>query len=155
MKVQLNDKIPNFELSNASNEIVKVSDFKGKNLVLYFYPKDNTKGCTLEANEFKALIDEFRQLNTEVIGISQDSVRSHEQFKAKYDLPFDLLADTELEINKMFDVYQKKKMFGNEYMGTVRSTFIINQKGILVKEFRNVKSKGHAQKVLAYIKENL
>ncbi|MDO4662299.1 MAG: peroxiredoxin [Tissierellia bacterium] len=136
-----------------------ISDYKGKNLVLYAYPKDNTKGCTIEAIEFNNLLDEFKKLDTVVVGISKDPMKSHEKFKDKNDLKFNLLSDEDKVLLEDLDVMKLKKMFGNEYMGVVRSTFIFDKEGNLVKEFRNVKSTGHAQKVLDYIldyiKENL
>ncbi len=128
---------------------------KGKNLVIYFYPKDNTPGCSQEAVEFSEKKDDFEKLNTKIYGISKDSEESHEKFKDKKNLAIDLISDEELSLIKAFDVWKKKKMFGKEYMGVERSTFIFNTEGELVKEFRKVKVKGHVDQVYKFIEENL
>ena len=122
--------------------------YRGKKIVLYFYPKDNTKGCTLEAVEFSELINEFEKLNTVVIGVSKDSLSSHRKFIDKNSLGINLVSDEDLSIQKYFEVWKLKKLYGKEYMGTVRSTFIIDENGKVIKEFRNVKAKGHAKTVL-------
>lgn len=134
-------------------EKLNLNDIKGKKIVLYFYPKDNTKGCTLEAIEFSSLKEEFEKQNAIVIGVSKDSLESHKKFKEKNNLNLDLISDESLEILKYFDVWKLKKMCGREYMGTVRSTFILDDKLNILKEFRNVKAKGHANFILQTLKE--
>lgn len=126
-----------------------------KNLIIYFYPKDNTKGCTTEAIEFSENKKEFEKLNTKIYGISKDSQKSHDKFIKDHNLEIDLLTDEELELIKAFDVWKKKKMYGKEYMGVERSTFIFNQEGVLVKEYRKVKVKDHVKNVLEFVKEEL
>ena len=128
---------------------------EGKNLVIYFYPKDNTKGCTTEAIEFSENKKEFEKLNTKIYGISKDSQKSHDKFIKDHNLEIDLLTDEELELIKAFDVCKKKKMYGKEYMGVERSTFIFNKEGVLVKEYRKVKVKDHVKNVLEFVKEEL
>lgn len=133
---------------NGVNGEFSLENYRGKKIVLYFYPKDNTSGCTLEAIEFSALKDEFEKLGAVVIGVSKDSIKSHKNFIQKHNLEVELVSDESLSIQEHFDVWKLKKMCGKEYMGTVRSTFIIDDKGNILKEFRNVKAKGHAQKIL-------
>lgn len=145
----------NFTLKETDGADVSLNDFLGKNVVLYFYPKDNTAGCTTEAMEFRDLHDEFQKANTVVIGISRDSLKSHAKFREKQSLPFLLISDEEEVAHKLFDVMKLKKMYGKEYMGVERSTFVFNKEGELAKEFRNVKAKGHAQEVLRFINEEL
>ncbi|SHH86492.1 thioredoxin-dependent thiol peroxidase [Sporanaerobacter acetigenes] len=144
-----------FTLKETDGKNISLSDFKGKNIVLYFYPKDNTSGCTAEAREFRDLYDEFEKLDTVILGISRDSLKSHAKFRGKENLPFLLLSDEDKKVHELFNVMKLKKMYGKEYMGVERSTFIFNKGGELVKKFRNVKAKGHAEKVLEYIKEEL
>ena len=127
--------------------------YKGKKIILYFYPKDNTSGCTLEAIQFSELKDEFEKLNAVVIGVSKDSLLSHKKFIEKHNLKVELVSDEDISIQEHFDVWKLKKMCGKEYMGTVRSTFILDDEGNILKEFRNVKAKGHAVKVLEALKE--
>ncbi|WP_313756697.1 peroxiredoxin [Tissierella sp.] len=141
-----------FVLKETNGTDISLKDFKGKNVVLYFYPKDNTSGCTTEALEFMDLYDEFQKQDTVIMGISRDNLKSHAKFRDKHNLPFLLLSDENEEIHNLFNVMKLKKMYGKEYMGVERSTFIFNKKGELVKEFRNVKAKGHAEKVLEFIK---
>lgn len=143
-----------FTLKESDGVDISLSDFLGKNVVLYFYPKDNTPGWNNEANSFKDLYDQFKENNTEVIGISRDSIKSHVKFREKFDLPFLLLSDEEEKVHELFKVMVPKKLYGKEYIGVERSTFIFNKDGELVKEFRNVKVTGHAEEVLEYIKEN-
>lgn len=145
----------NFTLKETDGEDISLEDFKGKNVVLYFYPKDNTSGCTTEAVEFRDLHDEFKKLDTVILGISRDSLKSHAKFREKQDLPFLLLSDEDEEVHKLFDVMKPKKMYGREYIGVERSTFVFNKEGELVKEYRNIRAKGHAAKVLEFIKEEL
>lgn len=141
-----------FILKETSGTDISIKDFKGKNVVLYFYPKDNTLGCTTEALEFMDLYDEFEKLDTVIIGISRDSLNSHVKFRDKHALPFLLLSDEDEKVHNLFNVMKLKKMYGKEYMGVERSTFVFNKDGELVKEFRNVKAKGHAEKVLEFLK---
>lgn len=145
----------NFTLKETDGENISLKDFKDKNVVLYFYPKDNTSGCTTEAVEFRDLHDEFEKLDTVILGISRDSLKSHAKFREKQNLPFLLLSDEDEEVHKLFDVMKPKKMYGREYIGVERSTFVFNREGELVKEYRNIRAKGHAAKVLDFIKEEL
>lgn len=127
---------------------IKLSDFKGKNVVIYFYPKDNTPGCTTEGQNFRDLYSEFQKANTIIFGVSRESIKSHENFKAKQEFPFELISDPEEELCKLFDVIKLKKLYGKEYMGIDRSTFLIDKEGILRQEWRKVKVDGHAEEVL-------
>lgn len=138
---------------NGMNGEFSLDKYKGKKIILYFYPKDNTSGCTLEAIQFSELKDEFEKLNAVVIGVSKDSLLSHKKFIEKHNLKVELVSDEDISIQEHFDVWKLKKMCGKEYMGTVRSTFILDDKGNILKEFRNVKAKGHAVKVLEALKE--
>ena len=150
----MNKTIPELQLEMTGEKILKSSDLKGKKVVLYFYPKDNTPGCTTESIEFQGLKDEFEKLNTKILGISRDSIKSHEKFKDKYDFSFDLISDENEEICKAFDVIKEKNMYGKKYLGIERSTFLIDEENILIAEWRKVKAKGHAQIVLDHI-ENI
>ncbi len=145
----------NFTLKETGGADVSLDDFKGQNVVLYFYPKNNTAGCTTEATEFKDLYNEFAEANTVILGVSRDTLKSHTKFREKYNLPFLLLSDGDEEVHKLFGVMKLKKMYGKEYMGVERSTFVFTKEGDLVKEFRNVKAKGHAEKVLQFIEDEL
>lgn len=140
-----------FVLKETDGKDISLKDFKGKNVVLYFYPKDNTSGWTTEALEFVELLDEFKRLNTVIIGISRDSLTSHAKFRDKYKIPFLLLSDETEEVHKLFNVMKMKKLYGKEYLGVERSTFVFDKEGNLIKEFRNVKAKGHAKEVLDFI----
>lgn len=141
-------KAPDFKLQDTNESDIKLSDFKGKWVVLYFYPKDNTPGCTIEAMEFSALKKDFKKLNATVLGVSKDSCASHQKFTEKKDLTINLLSDPESRIQKLYGVWQKKKFMGREFMGTVRTTFLINPQGDIENIWNNVKAKGHAQAVL-------
>lgn len=145
----------NFILKETDGKDISLEDFKGQNIVLYFYPKDNTAGWTTEATEFRDLHDEFLKMDTIILGISRDSLKSHAKFREKQNLPFLLLSDPTEEVHNLFGVMKLKKMYGREYMGVERSTFIFDKEGELVKEFRNIKAKGHAEKVLEFIKKEL
>lgn len=149
--IQLNQTVPDFTCATTSNEAMTLSSLKGKNIVIYFYPKDNTPGCTQEGQDFRDQYADFQAANTEIFGVSRDSVRVHNGFKAKYDFPFDLISDPDEAVCKLFDIIKLKKLYGKEYMGIERSTFIINQDGTLVNEWRKVKVKGHVDEVLAAI----
>lgn len=155
LSLKVNEAAPDFELAASSGETVKLSDFRGKNVVLYFYPKDMTPGCTTEACDFRDQYENFTGLDAVILGVSPDPVERHEKFIEKHGLPFLLLADEENKAAEVYGVWQLKKNFGKEYMGIVRSTFILDKEGRLVKEFRNVKVKGHVEEALNYIKENL
>lgn len=124
-------------------------DFNGQKIVLYFYPKDNTSGCTLESKDFTCLKDQFAEKGYKIIGVSKDSVRSHKNFILKQELDLLLLADPEQELIKGLDLLKEKSMYGKKYMGVVRSTFILDEQGNITKEYRNIKAKGHAETVLA------
>ena len=141
-----------FKLNSNKRDGVTLEDFKGKKLVLYFYPKDNTSGCTLEAQEFAEHYEEFKALGAEVVGLSKDTVRTHENFAKKYELPFELLSDPDRVVLEQYDLIKLKKMYGKEVRGTVRSTFIFDENSNLIKEFRDVKAAGHAEEVLEYLK---
>lgn len=151
--VEINNKVEAFELPATGDKQLRLSDFAGKNLVLYFYPKDSTPGCTTEGQNFRDLYTEFQKLNAEILGVSRDSVRKHENFKAKQEFPFDLLSDQEESLCNQFAVIKLKKNYGREYMGIERSTFLIDADGILRREWRKVKVAGHADKVLAAVRE--
>ena len=143
----------NFVVKETDGKDISLKDFKGKNVVLYFYSKDDTSGWTTEALEFVELLKEFDKYNTIIMGISRDSLKSHAKFREKYSIPFLLLSDEKEEVHKLFDVMKMKKMYGKEYLGTERSSFVFDKAGNLVKEFRNVSPKGHAKEVLDFIKE--
>ena len=141
-----------FVLKETDGKDISLKDFRGKNVVLYFYPKDNTSGWTTEALEFVELIDEFEKLDTVIIGISRDSLKSHAKFRDKFDIPFLLLSDEAEEVHNLFNVMKMKKLYGKEYLGVERSTFVFDKEGNLITEFRNVKAKGHAKEVLDFIR---
>jgi peroxiredoxin Q/BCP len=146
------DKVPSFELQDAYSKTVKSSEFKGKKYVVYFYPRDFTPGCTIEADEFSKEYKKFQKIGTTVIGISTDSVESHKKFVDKMGIPYVLLSDPESEVSKKFGVWGKKQFMGKEYMGIQRSTFLVDEKGIVFKVYPSVKPKGHAEEVLAALK---
>jgi len=154
MPVSINKKVPAFTAEATGDQKLSLKDFKGKNLVIYFYPKDNTPGCTQEGQDFRDNYSKFKRAKTVVLGVSRDSVKVHTNFKAKHEFPFELLSDPEEELCKLFDVIQLKKNYGREYMGIVRSTFLIDSKGVLREEWRGVKVKGHVEEVLAATKQH-
>ena len=147
--LEVGDKAPEFEALNQDGVKVALKDFIGKNVVLYFYPKDNTPGCTTEACEFSENYDQFIKNDTVIIDVSPDSVKSHVGFIAKQNLKHILLSDEDKEISKLYGVWQVKKNYGKEYLGIVRSTFVIGKDGKIVKIYKSVKAKDHAAKVLA------
>ncbi len=148
----LNEPVVNFQLPATSGKTFQLSDYLGKTLVIYFYPKDATPGCTTQGMQFRDAYAEFQQHNAEIFGISRDSLKSHENFKAKFSFPFELLADTEEQACQLFNVIKMKNMYGKQVRGIERSTFIIDPHGKLVKEWRGVKVDGHATEVLNFIK---
>jgi peroxiredoxin Q/BCP len=148
----LNMTVPDFSAAMTGDRTFQLSDYKGKKIVLYFYPKDNTPGCTTEGIQFRELYPEFQQANAEIIGVSRDSIRSHEGFKAKLDMPFELVSDPDEAVCNLFDVMKMKNMYGKKVRGIERSTFIIDESGKLVKEWRGVKVPGHIDEVLKFVK---
>jgi len=142
------DLVPKFELEDSDGNKVKSTDFKGKKHVIYFYPRDFTPGCTTEADEFSRDYKKFKKSGIDVLGISPDDVDSHKKFCKKMGIPYTLLADTNKEVSKKFGVWGKKKFMGREYMGIVRSTFLVNEKGKIFKAYPKVKAAGHAKQVL-------
>ena len=146
-------KCPKFSAECTSGLNLSNNDFVGKNLIIYFYPKDSTPGCTTEGQEFRDNYKSFKKLNTEILGVSRDSIKSHENFKSKQSFPFELLSDPDEKVCNAFDVMKLKSMYGREYMGVDRSTFLINSAGKVMKEWRSVKVKGHVQEVLDTTKE--
>ena len=146
-------KCPKFNAEFTSNLKLSNNDFLGKNLVIYFYPKDSTPGCTTEGQEFRDNYKIFKKYNTEIVGVSRDSIKSHENFKAKQSFPFELLSDPDEKVCKAFDVMKLKSMYGREYIGVDRSTFLIDKEGKILKEWRSVKVKGHVEEVLNTVKE--
>ncbi|HFE9683361.1 TPA: peroxiredoxin [Clostridium perfringens] len=153
MSIEINKLAPDFKLMGSDGKEHSLSDYKGKNIVLYFYPKDNTAGCTTEACDFRDNIQSFHDLNAIILGVSRDSLASHDKFITKLSLPFVLLSDPDETVCKLYDVIKEKNMYGKKYMGVERSTFLINKKGILIEEFRKVRVKGHIEKVLDKLKE--
>ena len=148
----LNMTVPQFSAPMTGDKAFDLSEYQGKNLVLYFYPKDNTPGCTTEGIQFRDLHPEFQAANTEVFGISRDSLRSHEGFKNKLEMPFDLISDQDEMLCQLFDVMKMKNMYGKQVRGIERSTFVIDGAGTLVKEWRGVKVPGHVDEVLDFVK---
>ncbi|MGE0272655.1 MAG: thioredoxin-dependent thiol peroxidase [Alphaproteobacteria bacterium] len=152
MALKVGDKAPAFTMASDAGGTVKLSDFKGKTLVLYFYPKDDTPGCTKEACGFRDSYASLKKQGATVLGVSKDSAASHDKFKAKYKLPFALGSDTEIETAKAYGVWVKKKNYGREYMGMERSTFLIDGKGVIRGIWRGVKVNGHVEAVIEAIK---
>ena len=146
-------KIKNFTAKSTNNDEFILKDYLGSYLVLFFYPKDNTSGCTQEGIDFSESYNKFKKLNTEIFGISRDSLKSHNNFKEKYGFKFDLISDPEEDICNSFSVIKEKSMYGKKYMGVERSTFIIDAHGLLIKEWRKVKVKSHVGEVLKYIED--
>ena len=150
----LNQPIPDFELAATAGKTFKLSQFKRGRLVIYFYPKDNTPGCTSESLQFRDAYPEFQAQHCEIVGISRDSLKSHEGFKTKYALPFELLSDPEEIACQLFGVMKLKNLYGKQVRGIERSTFLIDQTGVLKKEWRGVKVPNHVQEVLNYVKSS-
>ena len=153
MTLKINSKAPVFVLPSTSKEDYLLNNSTGKYVIIYFYPKDDTPGCTVEANDFNKLLSKFKKLECEVFGISKDSLKSHDKFRDKYKIKFDLLADEELKVLKKYKVWGKKKFMGKEFMGVIRSTFLIDKKGKVLKVWNNVKVKDHAKEVLENLKK--
>ncbi|MFC1898162.1 peroxiredoxin [Candidatus Cloacimonadota bacterium] len=149
------DRAPDFELMNQAEDLINLKNFKGKWLVLYFYPRDNTSGCTLEAKDFTCLVDQFKELGVEVVGVSKDSAKSHQNFISKHDLGIELLVDADHKTMEEYGVWQLKKMYGKESMGVVRSTFLIDPKSMIAETWYKIRAKGHAENVLQILKEKL
>ena len=148
MLLEVGTKAPAFTLPDQDGKMVSLKDFKGQKVVLYFYPKDNTPGCTKQACNFGELLPQFREKGAAVIGVSKDSVASHKKFQEKFGLPFTLLSDTELKVIQAYGVWQEKNMYGKKTMGVVRSTYLIDEKGVIVKAFGKVKAAENPQQML-------
>ncbi|HTN93477.1 MAG TPA: peroxiredoxin [Gallionella sp.] len=144
-------KVADFSLPATGNQTFTLSGARGKHLVIYFYPKDNTPGCTTEAQQFRDLYAKFKKANCEIVGVSRDSLKSHENFKAKFTLPFELLSDTGETACKLFGVIKQKNMYGKQVRGIERSTFVVDKNGMLRREWRGLKAEGHAQEVLDFV----
>lgn len=153
-KFELNKKVGTVKLPGTQGEF-DLAKYKGQNVVLYFYPKDATPGCTIEGHEFSKLLPQFKKLNAVVFGVSRDSMKSHDKFKDKEGYKVDLISDENSEACDLFDVIKEKNMYGKKVMGIERSTFWIDQEGVLKHEWRKVKAEGHAAEVLAYLKEQI
>lgn len=149
--LMLNQSVPDFQLPATSGKTFQLPEYAGKNLVIYFYPKDSTPGCTTQGIQFRDAYAQFQALNTEIFGISRDSLKSHENFKAKFTFPFELLSDAEELACSLFGVIKMKNMYGKQVRGIERSTFVIDRNGKLIKEWRGVKVDGHAAEVLSFI----
>ena len=152
MKLQENDKAPNFQLPASNGQTIALKDFQGKNVVIYFYPKDDTPGCTTEACGFRDNFKEIKKLGAVVLGVSPDGLKSHDQFIAKFELPFILLADEEKKMCQDYGVWVEKSMYGRKYMGVARTTFIIDKDGKITKVFEKVKPLGHEKEVIEILK---
>ena len=150
--LKINIKAPNFKLPSTSKDDYSLKDSIGKYVVIYFYPKDDTPGCTIETIDFNKLLSKFKKLECEVFGISKDNLKSHDKFRYKYKIKFDLLADEKIDVLKKYKVWAKKKFMGREFMGIVRTTFLIDKKGKILKIWKNVKAKDHAIDVLETLK---
>ena len=146
--LEIGTKAPEFSLPDENGEIRNLSDYKGKKLILYFYPRDNTPGCTKQACGFGELYPQFGEKGVEIIGISKDSVASHKKFKEKYSLPFTILSDTELQIIQAYDVWKEKKLYGKTSMGIVRTTYLIDENGIIIKALDKVKAAENPEEML-------
>lgn len=150
--LEINKPVTAFQLPSTSGKVFSLSEKLGKNLVIYFYPKDNTPGCTTEGENFRDNFDAFESLNCEIVGVSRDSMKSHENFKAKMKFPFELLSDVDETACQQFDVIKMKNMYGKQVRGIERSTFVIDTNGILKHAWRGVKVPGHVEEVLAFVK---
>ena len=153
MTLKSGEVTPDFEAKATGEKTIKLSDYLGKYVVLYFYPKDSTPGCTLEGQDFRDNYAKFKELNAEIIGVSRDSLKSHENFKRKQEFPFELISDTDEALCNAFDVIKMKNMYGKQARGIERSTFLIDPQGVVVKEWRKVSIKGHCEQVLQALNE--
>ncbi len=151
----LNKKAPSFTLKNSKGEKISLKDLKGQKVVLYFYPKDDTPGCTMEGKEFSQYAKKFKEHNTVIFGVSRDSIESHDKFRCKYDFSIELLSDEDEDLCQSFDVIKEKNMYGRKYMGIERSTFVIDENQKIIAEYRKVKPEGHAAEVLKFIKSQI
>jgi peroxiredoxin Q/BCP len=149
--ININEKVLNFELEGTNNLAFNLENFIGKYIIIYFYPKDSTPGCTNEGIDFTENIDKFKKLNVEIFGVSRDTVKSHENFKGKYNFPFDLLSDPEEIACNLFNVIKMKNMYGKKVRGIERSTFLIDPEGKLINEWRGVKVNGHINEILKFL----
>ncbi|WP_280770127.1 thioredoxin-dependent thiol peroxidase [Salipaludibacillus daqingensis] len=154
MTIEIGQQVPDQTLKANGGGEVSLSDFRGKYVVLYFYPKDMTPGCTTEACDFRDNYESFKELDAVIVGVSPDPVSKHEKFIDKHDLPFELLADEDHELAEEFGVWKLKKNFGKEYMGIERSTFVLDKEGKLMNEWRKVRVKGHVEEALEYLQDN-
>lgn len=145
-------RVENFTLPATGDQTLSLQDFKGKYLIIYFYPKDNTPGCTREGQDFRDLYRDFVKAGADIVGVSRDSVKVHTNFRKKHEFPFHLLSDKDETLCKQFDIIKEKTLYGKKYMGIVRSTFLIDPQGILLHEWRNIRVPGHAEKVLETLK---
>ena len=152
-QLSVGQPVPDFEAQATGGRTLRLSDLRGQRVVLYFYPKDNTPGCTTEGQDFSAKQAELAELGAVVLGVSRDGLKSHESFKSKYQLAFDLISDPDEALCRLFDVIKLKKMYGRESLGVERSTFLIDRDGMLRREWRGVKVKGHADAVLGALRE--
>lgn len=152
-QLTLNNVVPDFSAPSTGGKTINLSDYRGKYAVLYFYPKDSTPGCTQEGQDFRDNIAKFNDLNAVILGISRDSLKSHENFKCKQEFPFDLISDSDEILCSLFDVIKMKAMYGKQFRGIERSTFLIDPQGILVHEWRKVSVKGHSEQVLEKLRE--
>ena len=150
--VSIGKKVANFSLPATGEKELSLKDFQGTHLVLYFYPKDSTSGCTLEGQNFRDSYQQFRDAGADILGVSRDSLKAHENFKAKQSFPFDLLSDQDEKLCRQFDVIHEKNMYGRKFMGIVRSTFLIDSSGKLRQDWRKVRVKGHVDEVLEAVK---
>ncbi|MCP8617986.1 thioredoxin-dependent thiol peroxidase [Salirhabdus salicampi] len=155
MTIEVGHVAPDFELPASNAESVKLSDYRGKHVVLFFYPRDMTLGCTIEACDFRDRYESFNDVDTVILGISPDPIERHHKFIKKHNLPFLLLADEDHKVAELYHVWKLKKTFGKEYMGLERSTFVIDKEGKVAQEWRKVRVKGHVEEALTYIKEQL
>lgn len=145
-------RVENFTLPATGDESLSLQDFRGKHLIIYFYPKDNTPGCTREGQDFRDLYKQFKQAGADIVGVSRDSVKVHDNFRKKHEFPFHLLSDKDETLCNQFDIIKEKTLYGRKYMGIVRSTFLIDADGVLQHEWRNIRVPGHAETVLEAVK---
>ena len=152
MKIAIGKKMPSF-IAKATNDLtITNKELSGEKIIFYFYPKDDTPGCTIEGQDFSKYYNKFKKLNTEIYGVSRDSIKMHEKFKEKFNFPFNLISDSDEKLCNIFDVIKEKNMYGKKYMGIERSTFILDENQKLIKEWRKVKVKDHVEEVINTIK---